>query len=54
MIRKKKLIQGKDFDGWAWKFKGEDMGFSDIYHIQPGFTFENHGKWVRVKLVEVK
>ena len=50
----KKLVQGKDFHGWAWKFKDRRIGYSDIYHSKPGFTLDRIGEWVRVKLTEVK
>lgn len=62
MKKKKRLAQGNDWHGWAWKARGFMADGSDcLFHwaeparprARNGKPSEN-GKWVRVKFVEVR
>lgn len=57
---KKKLNQGKDWHGWAWKPGGNDFNRGELFHWAEPYrprkrngTPTEKGKWVRVKFVEV-
>jgi hypothetical protein len=52
-MKRKKLIQDKDFDGWAWKWKDKGRISHNIYGF-PAWENDEYGKWVKVKLVEIK
>lgn len=63
-VKRKRLVQGKDFHGWAWKPAGDDWAPGDpdrLFHWAEHYrprkrngTPTEKGKWVRVKFVEVK
>lgn len=48
-----KLIHGRDFDGWAWKYH-DKTNFSEFTFDRPRTLKNIFGNWVKVKLVEVK
>ena len=54
MSDKKKLVQGDDYDGWAWKFRGNiKVDVTTFVRKEPA-TIKNHNEqYVRTKLVEV-
>ena len=52
----KKLVFGKDWHGWAWKYKDEEVaGYLRSHRKKPTewWCREKDGRWVRVALVEV-
>ena len=54
--KRKRLVQGRDFDGWAWQYldKKENKRFLGYaYRRKPILGLEGDGEWVRVKFVEV-
>ena len=52
-MKHKRLIQGREFDrGWCWKpFPNYERV---IFKRKPEWNYPQSGKWVKVKLVEVK
>lgn len=52
--RAKKLVRGRDWHAWVWKWH-EDGKLSHLVNNGERDNYRNlHGKWVRVKFVEVK
>lgn len=61
-MKKKRLVKGKDYHGWAWKHTGNDRMKGFFWYAEPHKPNKNWpdhkpsepGKWVRVRFVEVK
>lgn len=59
--RGRRLVLGRDFDGWCWRDNGHDPDYpagldADTFGNERGMWSEGHdrfGRWVKVHLVEV-
>ena len=62
---KKRLVRGRDWHAWAWKYDCGGFFWSAAPRRQFGYTLprqpaywkmpaDSRGRWVRVKFVEVK
>jgi len=57
--KRKRLVQGKDYHGWAWEIgegsgKGSFCWFAEAYKPPTANNPTETGKWFRVKYVKVK
>lgn len=65
--KKRRLVQGRDYHGWAWKAESDDrlnglFFWAEPHKPRPDVHAEVYspvkpsekGKWVRVKFVEAK
>lgn len=50
---KKRLVQGRDFDGWAFKYADGTFNLL-LRSTKPRYPSLTNGKWVRVRFVEAK
>lgn len=58
--KRKRLVRGKDWHAWAWKFgkdsicETDSLSFFVVDDPKEADPPSHSGKWVRVKFVEVK
>jgi len=49
-----KLIQGRDFHGWAWEIVTGELFVPSFSFLKPNYGMGMPGRWVRVKCVVVE
>jgi len=61
-VKRKRLVQGRDFHGWVWEAIGREWSISGtedcLFHwAEPSCPTNNRptekGRWVRVRFVKV-